>query len=210
MSTASPRRGLLAAFAVLAGIIVGAVLLKPQTITLASGTLLKTPREIVDFSLADASGQPFTKASLAGHWTVVFPGFTFCPDVCPTTLATLKAVLTQLDPAEAAALRVVLLSVDPKRDVPEKLGAYVHAFSPDFIGVSGSTAELDRLGASIGFVYTKVPGATPETYTIDHSAELILIGPDQRLHGYMTPPYHVPALVADLKTLLSKLPARTS
>lgn len=202
MSKAFPRWGLLASFAVLAGIIAGAILLKPSGLEIRSGTLLGSARPIIDFALADTDGKPFTNAELKDHWTVIFPGFTFCPDVCPTTLTTLKTVQEQLG-ADAAQLRIVMLSVDPERDTPETLGRYVHAFSPTFLGVTGSTAALDALGESIGYVYTKVPGATPETYTVDHSASMILIGPDGRLRGYFTPPYKVEALVADLRTLLA-------
>lgn len=199
---AFPRWGLLASFAVLSGIIFGAILLKPSAIEIRSGTLLGNARPIIDFALADSDGKPFTNAELKGHWTVIFPGFTFCPDVCPTTLTTLKAVQEQLGDA-AAQVQVVMLSVDPERDTAETLGRYVHAFSPAFLGVTGSTKALDALGESIGYVYTKVPGATPETYTVDHSASMILIGPDARLRGYFTPPYKVEALVADLRTLIA-------
>lgn len=200
MSNSSLRLGLIAAFAVAIGLVAGTILMKPSTVELRAGTLLQTPRELIDFQLARSDGQPFTKADLAGHWTLIFPGFTFCPDVCPTTLTTLKAVQARLG-ADAPKLQVVMLSVDPERDTPEKLGAYVHAFSADFLGVTGSTAELDRLGGNIGYVYTKVPGATPETYTIDHSASMILIGPDARLRGYFSPPFQAEALADDLHRL---------
>ncbi len=202
MSSPFLRRGLIASFAVLIGIVAGMVLLKPAATEIRSGTMLKTPRPVIDFALNNADGRPFTKADLMGHWTVIFPGFTFCPDVCPTTLTTLRVVHEKLGDA-AGKVQIVLLSVDPERDTPEKLGAYVHAFSPDFFGITGPTTQLDPLSQSLGFVYTRVPGATPETYTIDHSAALIVIGPDARLHGYFTPPYKVDALVADLRALVA-------
>lgn len=208
MSSPSLRLALLAAFAAAIGIVAGTILLRPAGIALRTGTLLQQPREIVDFRLVTSTGQTFTKADLAGHWTLIFPGFTFCPDVCPTTLATLKAVQARLG-ADAAKLRIVMLSVDPERDTPEKLGAYVHAFSADFLGVTGPTPELDRLGESIGYVYSKVPGATPATYTIDHSASMILIGPDARLRGYFSPPFQAEALADDLRRL-TEAPATAS
>ena len=200
MLNPSLRWGLLAASAVAVGLTVGAVLLKPATLDIHSGTLLQASRPVIDFTLADADGKPFTRADLAGHWTLIFPGFTYCPDVCPTTLATLKAVHEKLGSA-AANLQVVLMSIDPERDTPDKLAAYVHAFSKDFHGVTGSNAELDRLGANIGFVYTKVPGVTPDRYTMDHSVQMIVIGPDATLRGYFSPPFQVDALVADLRAL---------
>lgn len=202
MSKAFPRWSLLVSFAVLAGIIAGAILLQRPGLVIRSGTLLGKARPVIDFTLSDTQGQPFTKAALQGHWTVIFPGFTFCPDVCPTTLTTLKAVQAQLG-ADAPRVQFVMLSVDPERDTPEVLDRYVHAFSPDFVGVTGPAEVLDALGESIGYVYTKVPGATPETYTVDHSAAMILIGPDATLRGYFTPPYRVEALVADLQALVA-------
>lgn len=200
MSKASLRLGLFAGMALSIGVAAGLLLQQPRSLEIRSGTLLRTPRPVIDFVLETSDRQAYTKADFAGHWTVIFPGFTYCPDVCPTTLATLKAVQARLG-AAAGKLRVVMLSVDPARDTPEKLGAYVHAFSADFIGVTGSLAELERLGENLGYVYSKVPGATPDSYSIDHSAALILIGPDAELRGYLTPPYQLDALVADFKTL---------
>ncbi|GAC1627858.1 MAG: SCO family protein [Nevskia sp.] len=208
MSNPSLRWGLLAALAVAIGLVAGMLLLRPAIREIASGTLLSTPRPVPEFALADTDGKPYTKADLAGHWTLIFPGFTFCPDVCPTTLATLKAVHDRLG-AAAADVQVVLLSIDPARDTPEKLGAYVHAFSRDFRGVTGGNEELEKLGASLGFVYAKVTGATPETYTMDHSVQMILIGPDARLRGYFSPPYKIDALVADLRALTASTAHRS-
>ncbi len=194
------RRGLIASFAGLIGVVAGMLLLKHPTVEIRSGTMLDAPRSIVDFRLNGANGNAFTNADLADHWTVVFPGYTYCPDVCPTTLALLKTVQAGLG-ATASSVRFVFLSVDPERDTPEKLANYLHYFSPDFVGVTGGSEQLDRLGASLGYVYTKVPGATPESYLIDHSTALILIGPGGKLRGYLTPPFEVDALIADLKSL---------
>ncbi len=133
------------AFAVLGGIFSGLFLLRPQVVAINSGTLLKTPRAIAPFSLDGSNGAPFGNAELAGHWTVVFAGFTFCPDVCPTTLTELKAVKARLGDA-AAQVRFLFLSVDPGRDTPEKIASYLNFFSPDFIGATGDDAALDANG----------------------------------------------------------------
>lgn len=193
------------AFAVLLGITAGMLALRPDTVSITSGTMLKAPRPIDDFQLRAASGAAFTKADLAGHWTVVFAGFTYCPDVCPTTLTELKAVNARLGDA-AKNVRFLFLSVDPERDTPEKIGKYVNFFDPRFQGATGDTAALDKLGANLGFVYTKVKGATPGSYTIDHSTALILIDPQGRIAGYLTPPFKPDAMAADLKTLVANNP----
>lgn len=186
----------------LLGIAAGMFALRPQAVAITSGTLLKTPRPIDDFQLVATSGAPFTKADLAGHWTVVFAGFTFCPDVCPTTLTEMKAVNARLGEV-AKDVRFLFLSVDPERDSPEKIGQYIRFFDPAFVGATGETAALDMLGANLGFVYAKVPGATPDSYTIDHSTALILIDPEARIAGYLTPPFRPEAMAADLKAIVA-------
>ena len=191
-----------AAFAVLLGIAAGMFVLRPQVLSITSGTLLKTPRVIEPFVLDGAAGAPFTNADLAGHWTLVFAGFTFCPDVCPTTLTELKAVNTRLGET-AAKVRFVFLSVDPARDTPDKIGQYIAFFDPAFQGATGEPAALEKLGANLGFVYAKVPGATPDSYTIDHSTALILIDPQARIAGYLTPPFKPDAMAADLKAIIA-------
>lgn len=190
------------AFAVLLGIAAGVFSLRPQGVAISSGTLLKTPRPIDDFTLSAARGVPFTKADLNGHWTVVFAGFTFCPDVCPTTLTELKAVNARLGEV-AGQVRFLFLSVDPERDTPEKIGKYVAFFDPTFDGATGDPATLEKLGANLGFVYAKVPGATPQSYTIDHSTALILIDPQARIAGYLTPPFKPETMAADLKAIVA-------
>ncbi len=198
------RWSLLAGLAVLIGITAGLVVLHPASVQIQSGTLLRQPRPIADFSLANSDGKPYTKADLAGHWSVIYVGYTHCPDVCPTTLAQLKAVEKGLG-VDAARLRFVFLSIDPERDTPEALGQYTHYFSPDFLAVTGPNAQLDALGANLGFVYEKVPGQTPQTYLMDHSSALILIDPQARLAGYLTPPFKTESLIGDLKQLVENL-----
>ena len=168
---------------------------------IAGGTLLSSPREISDFTLTGDDGQPFTRKSLEGKWTVVFTGFTHCPDVCPTTLATLKRTVAQLG-AVKDRLQVVFISIDPERDRPEQLASYVKYFDPSFRGATGPNAELDKLGRSLGFVYVKVPGTTPDNYTMDHSAALMLINPQGQVAGYFTPPLKAETLAGDLATVI--------
>ena len=195
--------GLLAAFAVLIGIVTGMVVTRPRAIQIRSGTLLQEPRPVINFSLAGDDGKPFTRADLAGRWNVIYVGYTHCPDVCPTTLAQLKQVEKGLG-ADAAKVRFIFLSIDPDRDTPQVLAQYVHYFSPDFRAVTGPTSQLDALGANLSFVYEKVPGQTPQSYLMDHSSALILINPQLQLAGFLTPPFKTEDLVADLKQLAEK------
>lgn len=168
---------------------------------ISSGTLLPQPRPMPEFSLAGANGQPFTKAAFAGKWSVIFVGFTHCPDVCPNTLALLKNVRRGLL-EQKKDLQVVLLSVDPERDTPKVLADYVHYFDPAFLGATGPREQLDPLGTALGFVYMKVPGTTPDNYSVDHSSALILVNPQAQVAGYFTPPFKVEPLKDDLAKLI--------
>lgn len=164
-----------------------------------SGTLLDAPRPIAAFSLSDHDGQPYGNDRLRGHWSVLFAGFTHCPDVCPTTLGVMKAVAQRLGPQAPA---MVFLSVDPERDTPAVLKPYVQHFGAGVTGVTGARDSLDRLCESLGIAYVKIPGATDADYTIDHSAALVLIDPQGRIAGYFTPPLKVDTLAADLSEIM--------
>lgn len=196
--------GLIAAVAAIAGLVVASFVLDPgapEAGELSAGTLLPQGRALPDFALVGGDGQPFTKAALEGKWSVIFVGFTHCPDICPNTLGLLKTVHRQLA-EQQRELQVVLLSVDPERDSPEILARYVRHFDPSFVGATGAVAELDKLGSAMGFVYMKSPGATPDSYTVDHSSALILINPQGQVAGYFTQPLKVDALVTDLASLI--------
>jgi protein SCO1/2 len=197
--------GVIAAIAAIAGLVVANFVFKPDHppgVEIASGTLLPSPRPIPEFALTGGDGQPFTKAGLNGQWTVIFVGFTRCPDICPNTLAKLKTVHGALA-TQQKPLQVMFLSVDPERDTPPIISSYVTHFDPAFVGATGPKTELDKLGSAMGFIYMKSPGTTPETYSIDHSSALILINPQAQVAGYFTPPLKVEALVADLGALIT-------
>jgi protein SCO1/2 len=161
---------------------------------LASGTWLPRPRPVVDFTLTDTTGRPFTRRELTGAPTLVFFGFTNCPDVCPTTLLTLAQVRKH---AAVAGLRVVFISVDPQRDTPPVLGLYVHAFDPAFQGLTGDPRTIARLAANFGVAVNRVelPGGN---YTMDHSAVVFLLDSAARITAIFTPPFAEAALSADL------------
>jgi protein SCO1 len=149
--------------------------------------LLQTPREIGDFSLVDHRGEPFVPARLEGHWTLVFFGFTHCPDVCPTTMSFLNQFMGQLQGTEAADTRVVMVTVDPARDTPAQLGEYVPYFNPDFVGVTGEFLDLHRFATALNTPFRKVPGQG-ENYQVDHSANVVLINPRGDYHGFFKAP----------------------
>jgi protein SCO1/2 len=168
---------------------------------LTSGTWLPQPRPVPEVSLVDQSGQPFTTESLKGHPTLLFFGFTHCPDVCPTTLARLVQVVKA---ANIPDLKVLLVSVDPERDTPELLERYVHAFSPEFRGVTGRPEEIQRLAREFGVAIARVDMGGGE-YTVDHSAVVSLLNRKGQRVALFTPPYEVAPVAADLHNVAHRL-----
>jgi len=174
-----------------------ALWLRTPPLELAAGTVLPEPRKIEAFALTDQQGRPLDAAALEGRWTLLFTGFTHCPDICPTTLA----MLTELDKRlGAGAPRFLFVSVDPERDTPERLAAYLAHFDPDLVGATGTRNAVESFTRGLGLAQVKNPGVGDE-YTVDHSAALVLIDPRVRLAGYFRPPYDIDALAADLSRL---------
>ncbi len=153
--------------------------------------LLPTPRELIVDGLTTDGDAAFTSQSLAGSWTLLFFGFTNCPDVCPTTMAELgqaKRELTQKAPEVARQMRVVLVTVDPERDDAQTLRQYVRAFSPDFIGVSGSRESLAGFATQVNVAFGKVPDGEGG-YTVDHSGNIVIVNPHGHYAGFIKLPH---------------------
>lgn len=149
--------------------------------------LLETPRNFGEMALIDHNGEPFTRASLEGHWSLVFFGFTYCPDICPTTMTFLNDLMVGLEGTEVDDTRVVMVSVDPARDTVEQLAEYVPYFNPDFTGVTGEFLEIHRFATALNTPFRKVPGQGDD-YQVDHSANVVLINPKGDYHGFFKAP----------------------
>ncbi len=196
-----PALILLAALAAGLGLWLGLRGPSPSVPTLQAGLLYPVPRTLGDFRLTRPDGTALTLADWRGHWTLVFLGYTNCPDVCPTTLATLREVWTKLgDGPLRQHVRVDFISVDPKRDTPDQLTRYAAFFSPDFIAATGSDEELIRLSRSLGLLFVRQDEGKG-SYAVDHSASIVIIDPDGRLAGLFRPPLDAGKIAADLATL---------
>ncbi|MEE4145252.1 MAG: SCO family protein [Halieaceae bacterium] len=149
--------------------------------------LLKTPRNFGEISLQDHRGQVFDNDRLLGKWTLVFFGFTYCPDICPTTMGFLNELMGQLEGTEAQDTEVVMVTVDPARDTVEQLAGYVPYFNPDFTGVTGDFLDIHRFATALNTPFCKVPGEG-ENYQVDHSANVVLINPRGDYHGFFKAP----------------------
>jgi protein SCO1/2 len=160
------------------------------------------------FSLVDSGGATVTPAELRGHPTLVFFGFTHCPDVCPTTLALLVNVQKKLAADEnLASLKVALITVDPERDTPELMGKYVAAFGGDIIGLTGAAPEIVKARESFGVAAARVdqPGGG---YSMDHSATVFVLDSEARKVAVFTPPLRPEALERDVISLGPTLRSR--
>jgi len=149
--------------------------------------LLETPRNFGEISLVDHHGEPFTNERLVGKWTLVFFGFTYCPDVCPTTMSFLNQLMNQLEGTEAGDTQVVMVSVDPARDTVAQLAAYVPFFNARFTGVTGDFLDIHRFATALNTPFRKVAGQG-EDYQVDHSANVVLINPRGDYHGFFKAP----------------------
>lgn len=168
----------------------------------ANGThVFEQPRTLNDFALTDQHGQPFTLEQLQGKWTLMFFGFTHCPDVCPTTLLQLKKVKEQLLPDIAAQTRFVLVSVDPARDTVEQLQQYLPYFDAEFVGLTGEFLEIKRLATQLNMAFVKV--AQGDNYTVDHSANVALVNPYGHYHGFVKAPLDEARLKLTLQSIVT-------
>ena len=153
------------------------------------------------FALTDFDGHPRTLADFHGKAVVVFFGYTHCPDECPATLATLAETMKRLG-ADADRVQVLLITLDPERDTPAVLKQYVPAFDRRFVGLSGDAAATARTAKEFRIIYEKAPGATPDNYTLDHSAGSYVFDPQGRLRLFVANGQGPDVFAHDLRELL--------
>jgi len=169
-------------------------------------TLLPEPRALSEFSLTGQDSEPFTLERLQDRWTVMFFGYTHCPDICPTTLATLTQFNKKLEEAKpdlASDTQFVFVSVDPQRDDPKQLKEYVSYFNPQFIGTTGAKAEINALANQVGAIYAFEGDTSAEDYIVNHSAALYLIDPEGRYVARFFPPHKVDEMLAQYERIRS-------
>lgn len=169
---------------------------------LLTGSVIEPPRPLPEFSLLDGRNQPFKRANLRDHWSLLFFGFTNCPDVCPNTLSLLSQVNKQLiDLPQSRRPQVVFVSVDPQRDSADKVGAYARFFNTDFVGVTGALEEIDNFTKAIGVPVARVALDTGG-YTVDHSGAVFAIDPDGALRALFSSPRDATELASDYRRLV--------
>ena len=181
---------------------------QPQT---RAVRLFPEPRTLPAYSLQQSDGTRLVPGELQGHWTLVFLGFTHCPDVCPTTLAELAVAQKQWEALpDSTRPRVLFVSVDPDRDTAIAAGEYAHAFHRDTLAATGDVPALEAFARSLTMVFMKspaAPGAPAVRYNVDHSATLAVLDPQGRMAGIVSPPL-VPADIAADFLMLTKTMGR--
>lgn len=189
---------LIIVLAVITGIVAGSFVFKPKPKKSdIPGFFWPQAKALPGFAMQDHNGAAFGPENFKNHWSLVFFGYTHCPDVCPTSMGVFKQVKARLaEHGEVAAnTRYVFISVDPERDTPATLKAYLGYFDPEFIGISGSEHEVAGLTRTLGVVYKRLPGESKDIYTVDHSASILLINPQGEFAGLFSTPHHPAEIV---------------
>lgn len=161
-----------------------------------------------NFELSDQRGQTFTNEQLAGSWSLMFFGYTHCPDICPLTLTTFKQIKAELAgklPVDTK-LNFIFVSVDPERDTPGRLKTYMDFYDPKFVGLTDTSpqhVQLMPLTRSLGVFYGKQDGGTKEAYLVNHSAGIFLINPRARVHALFSAPHRAADIARDILAIVN-------
>jgi protein SCO1/2 len=173
----------------------------PTALIDAGIILLPTSRSLPDVKMTNQDGKPIAMNELKGKWTMLFFGYTFCPDICPTTLAQLRQIKSELPKDVVSKLQIVLVSVDPNRDTPQQLKQYLGYFDPEFQGVTASVDDIQKLANAVSIPFIPADTSKPN-YTVDHSGNLALLGPDGTQRGFIRSPLNNQKMIAQLPGLL--------
>ncbi|MES0328169.1 MAG: SCO family protein [Gammaproteobacteria bacterium] len=167
------------------------------------GMILPMAKDIGEFELLQSHNRVFNQDHLKAGWSLLFIGYTQCPDVCPTVLLSLKHTVSLMQQKNLIPPQVVFISIDPERDQIDSLNQYVHYFNKNFIGVTGDEEELDDLARQLAVYYKKVPGAsgdiTNDDYMMKHSASLLLLNPDGHLQAVLSAPHNPKVILESIR-----------
>ncbi len=161
---------------------------------------------VATYAQPEKSGERWTwntQAQLQGRWSLMFFGFTNCPDICPTTLTLMAQVEKALSDLPSPP-QIVFVSVDPRRDTPAQVSNYIRFFSPSFVGLTGEQMQIDQLTKAMG-VPVAIHDLGNGAYSVDHAATLFLLDPQARMTAIFSPPHTVETLSGDLRMVISKL-----
>ena len=180
------------------------VIVPPEPQGPRAATLLQGANPLPEFALVDHTGAPAGPDVFHGQWDLVFFGFAHCPDICPLTLQVLSAARQELAESGFQPLpRIVLVSVDPERDSPENLAAYLGYFGTDNLGITGELAELRKLTGGLGIFFQKSE-REGGGYTVDHSTAVLVFDPDGQFRALFGSPHKVENYVHDIPIIIGQ------
>lgn len=183
---------------IFAGLAAGLYFFRPHTF---HGTVIQSPETSYDFTLSSANGD-VSLSDYRGKLVLVYFGYTFCPDVCPATLANVGQALRSMSESQADDVQLIMVSLDPGRDTPEKLAEYVGHFYPSFVGITGSQKTIEQVASLYGIFYEKRDGSDATGYLIDHTATLLVIDREGYLKLVFPFGVTVEEIADDLKYML--------
>lgn len=167
-----------------------------------NGTLMPTPIPVTDFTLTAVGDTPVTLSDFGDKIVLLYFGYTFCPDVCPTTMADLGRVQREIDDS-GTQVQVVMITVDPERDTPELLADYVTHFHPTFVGLAGTPEDIALVAQDFGVFYERHAGSDASGYLVDHTARVFVVEPDGTYRLSFGYGMSVDDMAADLQRLLA-------
>ncbi len=196
----------LALFAVLLAAFVAGWLSAPpspqERLTGTAGVEMFAGGQVDELTFINEYGDTVSLADLEGRWSLLFFGYTYCPDICPMTLMHMNRLMKRLSEEEREQLNVVLVSVDPERDRPEQLGQYMDYFNPDFTALTGNPANMKKLAAQLNAFYARVD-REDGGYLMDHSANIVLLDSGLNYRGYIEPPHDPKRMLPVIRSLLA-------
>ena len=166
----------------------------------AAGIVFDDPQKIDTVQLVDHKGEQFDVARLQNRWSLIYFGFTNCPDLCPLTLTQFAKLDEELGIEPTPAIQYIFVSVDPDRDTPDRLGAYVEFFFPELIGVTGNSADLEKFASQLAVGF-KAHSDQGENYPVDHSNAILLVNPAAEFQAVLTAPHTTERLAADFRAI---------
>jgi len=189
------------AIALAAGIFVAVRMQAPAE--LRTAFVLPAPTALPEFELIDHSGETIGRDAFRGHWSLVFFGFTHCPDICPTTLHLLSsAKKTMAENGQPTLPRIVLVSVDPERDTPDLMAQYLGYFGEGNLGITGSVEGVETLTKALGIFFEKQPGENGN-YGVDHSAAVLVVNPQAEFHALFSGSHQIENFVHDMPLIMA-------
>jgi len=169
-----------------------------------NGFVLQQPRVLPEFALLDGQARAFARSDFESAWSLLYFGFTYCPDICPTAMvemAKLKDLLAASRPDVAA--EYYLVSVDPQRDTPERIQEYVTFFDDSFKGLTGDLLEIGKLAQTASVIHVIEPSADGASYEVGHSSTLTLVDPQGNIRAIFKEPLRASALANDIDRVLT-------